>query len=288
MRMFCKCGYFMTDVIVPNHTNLRLYSNSPIPFNNGLTGNNSISIFHCECCHRLYILSSPYCYVYWLDKKIPLLQGVNSLPAEQKTAYITNDYGDVYPVVLTDENKQILLRFHDGFALFRLESITDNNQLIYYIEHTDAIMYDKSKVDMSLSAPKIRCYCGWLINLQLIDDENIINLYDSVSWIERVKYEFGELNSFSHLRGLHCKKCGRIMLPADRKRYVSYSMINAECLNNNFRFLYYYVEPKEECMMDFEAYKDEPTILNKIYVSDDEEYIRVETSNSITFYAVSD
>ena len=144
MRMFCKCGYFMTDVIVPNHTNLRLYSNSPLPFNDGLTDNNSISIFHCECCHRLYIVSSPYCYVYWLDKKIPLLQGVNLLPVEQKSAYITNDYGDVYPVVLMDENKQLLLRFHDGFALFRLESILYHHHIVMCIGWTKKFHYFKA------------------------------------------------------------------------------------------------------------------------------------------------
>lgn len=37
-------------------------------------------------------------------------------------------------------------------------------------------------------------------------------------------------------------------------------------------------------MMDFEAYKDEPTILSKIYISNDEEYIRVKVPNSIAFY----
>ena len=74
------------------------------------------------------------------------------------------------------------------------------------------------------------------------------------------------------------------MLPTDRKRYISYSMLSETPLDESFRFLYYYVEPKEECMMDFEAYKDEPTILSKIYISNDEEYIRVEVPNSIAFY----
>ena len=284
MRMFCKCGYYMTDSIIPNHTNLRLYSESPFLFNEDVTDNKSTSLLHCECCHRLHFISSQHCYVYWLDQIILSLQGVNPLPVWHEGMYITNDYGDVYPVAFTDEKKQILLKSHDGFALFRLESIMGNSQLIYHVDHADVIMYDKSKVDMSLSAPKIRCPCGWLINLQLIDDESIINLYDSISWAARVKYEFGELNGFLPLRGLHCKKCGRIMLPNDRRRYTSYSMLSGDHIDNSFRFLYYYMEPKEECMMDFEAHKDEPTILNKIYISDDEKYIRVEVSNSIAFY----
>lgn len=61
-------------------------------------------------------------------------------------------------------------------------------------------------------------------------------------------------------------------------------MITENRVTNCFRLRYYYVKPKDECMMDLEAYKDEPTILNKIYVSDDEEYIRVEVPNSIVFY----
>ena len=284
MRMLCKCGYFMTDTIVPNHTNLRMHCNSTNPFNNDIEKNKLITILHCECCHRLYISSSDSCYVYWLDKIISPTQFKNNVLAERGEVYITNDYGDIYSVALTDENKQLLLKYDNGFAVFRMESLVENNQLIYHMNHADTIIYDKSKVDMSLSASKIRCPCGWLINLQLIDDESIINLYDSISWAARVKYEFGDLNSFLPLRGLHCKKCGRIMLPTDRKRYISYSMLSETPLDESFRFLYYYVEPKEECMMDFEAYKDEPTILSKIYISNDEEYIRVEVPNSIAFY----
>lgn len=284
MRMLCKCGYFITDAIVPNRTNLRLFSKFPLPYNDSLKDNESISVLHCECCHRFHIFSSSNYYVYWLDKLIPSLQGVEPLPMWHEGTYITNDYGDVYPVALTNENKQLLLKYDDGFAIFMMESIMEDNQLIYHMNHADTIIYDKSKMDMSLSASQIRCPCGWLINLQLIDDESIINLYDSISWAARVKYEFGDLNSFLPLRGLHCKKCRRIMLPTDRKRYISYSMLSEAPLDESFRFLYYYVEPKEECMMDFEAYKDEPIILSKIYISNDEEYIRVEVPNSIAFY----
>ena len=74
MRMLCKCGYFMTDAIVPNHTNLRMHCNSANPFNNDIEKNKSITILHCECCHRLYISSSDSCYVYWLDKIISSTQ----------------------------------------------------------------------------------------------------------------------------------------------------------------------------------------------------------------------
>lgn len=279
----------MTDVIVPNHTKLRLYNNSSSPLNNNLSENKSTLLFHCECCHRLYILPSPSDtrrYVYWLDKISSSVQDINLIPIEQDEAYITNDYGDIYPIALTDEDKTILLKFHDRFALFRLESIAENNQPIYHVDHPEAIIYDQSAVDMSLYAPKTRCSCGWLINSQLIDDESIINLYDAVSWSSRVKYEFGELESFLPLRGLQCEKCKRIMLPTSENKYVSYSLIDEGHLNNSFRFLYYYVKPKEECMVDFEAYKDEPTVLNKIYVSDDEKYIRVETRSSILFFRV--
>ena len=80
---------------------------------------------------------------------------------------------------------------------------------------------------MSLSAHQIRCSCGWLINLQLIDEESIIYLYDLVNWVSRVKYEFGELRNFHHVIGLYCKKCKRIMLLAKEQKYVAFSLTSA-------------------------------------------------------------
>ena len=284
MRMFCKCGYFMTDVIVPNRTNLRLKNSS----HNNLS-ETKIMIFHCECCQRLHIfLSSDNAkfFVYWLDKVFLSKQDKNPIPSEQYGSYITDDYDGTYPVTFTDRNRQILLNFHDKIAVFRLESVSDNHRLIYHENHSEKILYDKSTVDMSLSAHQIRCPCGWLINLQLIDDESIIYLYDLVNWASRVKYEFGELRNFQHLIGLYCKKCKRIMLPAKEQKYATFSLTNEKCIDKDFRLFYYYVKSKDEFMIDFEKYRDEPTIFKKIYISDDGEFIHFEAENANLLYKI--
>ena len=284
MRMFCKCGYFMTDVIVPNRTNLRLKNSS----HNNLS-ETKIMIFHCECCHRLHIFSlsdNAKFFVYWLDKVFLSKQDKNPIPSEQYGSYITDDYGGAYPIIFTDETRQILLNYYDKIAVFRLESVSENHHLIYHENHSEKILYDKSTVDMSLSAHQIRCPCGWLINLQLIDDESIIYLYDLVNWASRVKYEFGELRNFQHLIGLYCKKCKRIMLPAKEQKYATFLLTNKKFIDKDFRLFYYYVKPNDEFMIDFEKYRDEPTILKKIYISDDGEYIHFETKNANLLYKI--
>ena len=204
----------------PNRTNLRLKNSS----HNNLS-ETKIMIFHCECCHRLHIFLSSNnakIFVYWHDKVFLSKRDKNPIPSEQYGSYITDDYDGAYPIIFTNENRQILLNFHDKIAVFRLESVSENHHLIYHENHSKKILYDKSTVDMSLSANQIRCPCGWLINLQLIDEESIIYLYDLVNWVSRVKYEFRELRNFQHLIGLYCKKCKRIMLPAKEQKYVTF------------------------------------------------------------------
>ncbi len=280
MKQFCKCGYFMTDVTVPNHTHLQLCNNNNLDND---SSENKIMVFHCECCHRLHIFQSRYC-VYWLDKLFSLNK--NPVPFKQDETYIKDDYGNIYSVAFTNENKQLLLKFHDKIAVFRLESILENHQLIYHENHSEKILYDKSAVNMSLSASQIRCPCGWLINLELMDNKSIINLYDSVSWISRVKYEFGELQNFQYLIGLYCEKCKRIMLPTKKQKYIIFSLINEQYIDEDFHFFYYYIKPIDECTIDFEKCGDEPTILNKIYISGNKEYIRLETQNKNLFYRI--
>ena len=76
------------------------------------------------------------------------------------------------------------------------------------------------------------------------------------------------------------------MLPIKKQKYVTFSLTNEKCIDKDFRFLFYYVKPEDEFMIDFEKYRDEPTILKKIYISDDGEYIRFETKNTNLLYKI--
>ena len=61
-------------------------------------------------------------------------------------------------------------------------------------------------------------------------------------------------------------------------------LANEKITDKDFRLFYYYVKPNDEFMIDFEKYRDEPTILKKIYISDDGEYINFETKNANLLY----
>ena len=74
------------------------------------------------------------------------------------------------------------------------------------------------------------------------------------------------------------------MLPIKKQKYVIFSLTNEKYIDKDFQFLYYYVKPEDEFMIDFEKYHDEPTILKKIYISSDKEYIRFETENANLLY----
>lgn len=64
----------------------------------------------------------------------------------------------------------------------------------------------------------------------------------------------------SALNGTVLKKCKRIMLPAKKQKYVTFSLTNENYIDKDLRLRYYYVKPKDEFMIDLEKYQDEPTI----------------------------
>lgn len=67
--MMCKCGYTMSDTIVPNNTNLRIY-NTKESLKKSLLFKPSecMLAFHCECCHRIHVWGSQKFLVFGLPE----------------------------------------------------------------------------------------------------------------------------------------------------------------------------------------------------------------------------
>lgn len=296
MHKTCECGYFMSDSLVPNHTFLRMYLEPISTLNGGdYQDKDYSSIFHCECCHRLHFYSIGYdsrYHVFWLSQVVS--ENQDGIPNGKNEVYILNDYDEVFKGVFDDKYERLFLEYNGKLAVFLLESIYEDGQMIYHTEHPERIIFDSSMADRSITAYTIRCSCGWLIwNHWIPDDDSLIKLYDDISWLNYAKWAFGEIEDGEHdikKKGLYCERCRRLMIPDEHGKYVVYAPIeHEEKLAFDFSFLYYYVKPLDQVVIekdapDFQAYLEIPKRLSKIFISEDKKYLRVHEEEKVVFY----
>ena len=292
MHETCKCGFLMSDTTVPNHTILRMF-HEPIT-NDDYLDKDWNTIFHCECCHRLHIYGKQF-RIFWLEALLPSAQ--YHPKAGQHEVWIRNDYDEIFKGYFDTDGMQLFLQYHDKTALFHMEEMYEDGNMLYHAEHPERIIFDPVSVNKSVEMDHIRCSCGWMIAQEFCDADSVINLYDDTSWELFVKAYFGDedmegryISDFTS-KGLFCEKCSRLMLPNENSQYIVYEPIQEQItIYAVFSFLWYFVKPiewfelEDKFCSDRESYQKLPEKFNRIYISEDKKHLRVHIGDTVVYY----
>lgn len=269
----CKCGYLMSDTIVPNHTNLHIYTEENMKKKiSGEDYDITGFVFHCECCHRLHVFSSPYTnqkfYTFGLPENSTYKQCEHF--SELNIFWLRNDYDEIFEGRYCPKCKKLYIHYHDKRIIYIVERINEvNGQEIY---HTNEKITDRylTDIDVSVSAKKTRCPCGWLINKDYGDNKSFITIYNDDNWKHRIKYEFGETEHFHFVYGLQCEKCGRLFIPYENNNYSIYRKADTgKNISNNNPLKLYFINRLDDGMIDFESNPEPQDVLDTIYIFDD-------------------
>lgn len=141
MRMRCKCGVTLSDVIVPNSTVYWTIPKSEWEKEKRLTLGETLDIdrtavWNCGNCKRFYFWKSGYRYGYKLEKVHKLVEEDNNIKKDDFHYYSYNDFEDdllsekvlngenVYPTrnVFYDEKNSII------------KILSNNNIKVYFLE----------------------------------------------------------------------------------------------------------------------------------------------------------
>ena len=280
------CPERSPDVLSSNNTALNLFL-EPISVIDGddYWDKPSVFVFHCECCHRLYLFrhgSNQRSYVFSLTDVIsPVFSEMESDFQEVFFLHIGDYENKVFKGFWSNDRKRMLLEYHNKIAVFEAESIYEKDEMIYRHDCPVKFIFDESSVDRSVTARTVRCSCGWLINQEVCDTESFIDLYDEANWIIFVRYALGmeEKLKISDIRkrGLCCEKCKRLLLPDETGQYSVYKPLNeVKNVDAVFSILWCFVKPPDELDFPIEEYEShvEDSVelfeqFNKIYISED-------------------
>lgn len=288
MRMWCECGYLMSDILVPNHTNLHIYTTKALEYE----PSKHILVFHCECCHRLHMFASKYTeqkfFVFGLLENGSHEQCEHF--SELNIFYIRNDYNQIFEGRYCEKCKRLYIHYRDNWIMYIVERINEvNGSKSSEIYHTDKKIinrYLSSEMDMSVAMRKTRCPCGWLINKDYID--GLINIYNNVNWKQRILFEFGEIDKFPAVSGLCCEKCKRLFIPNKNNKYNVYCKSNtSQKISNSNCLKLYFINNLDDGMINFENKPNPEDVLNTIYISSDQKHLEVHENDDVSNYFLS-
>lgn len=283
MKFKCKCGYLISDNMVPNKVRLWI--------NNIKTTKEHYDIFLCECCNRIHFISSSGKYF------------VAGIPVEKSiickhyttldSLFLQDDIEEDFEVRYCDICKKMYMIFCDGkITVYAIESISDitdgKNTTIYSTniqikngnEHSEKI---KNGV-LTSTGIKLRCSCGWLINECFTSFDNILNIYSESSWNQNIKCIYGEIDYFQPLKAFICEKCGKLLIPDKEYNYYIYSASPKEI--NNFLpcFEIYFIKKSEELFIDYDECSNAENVLHKMMGSDDGKIIKLMYNDKSKFF----
>ncbi len=289
MRMRCECGYLMSDTLVPNYTNLHIYTTEEkLKKTFACEPSEHILVFHCECCHRLHIFASKYTeqkfYAFGLPENGSYEQCEHF--SELNIFYIKNDYNEIFKGRYCEKCKKLYIHYHDKLIMYIVEKINEvNGNKSREIYHTDKKIinrYLSSEIDISISIRKTRCPCGWLINTDY--NKGLINIYDNVNWKQRLLFEFGEIDKSPAVSGLCCEKCKRLFIPNENGDYDIYCKSNTGKKYQIANLKLYFINQLDDGMIDFENNPNPEDVLNTIYISSDQKHLEVHENGNVSNY----
>lgn len=286
MKFKCKCGYLISDVIVPNK--VRLWTN-----NTKTTINKEhYDIFLCECCNRIHFISSSGKYFI---AGIP--ENESSITCEHYTTldslFLKNDIGENFEVKYCDICKKMYLIFCDEkitvYVIESISNITDGKNTTIYStnipikngkEHSEKI----KKGVLTSTGIKLRCSCGWLINECYTSFDNILNIYSESSWKNNIKWIYGEIECFQPLKAFICKKCEKILIPDKEHNYYIYSPYPKKIDKLLPYFCIYYIKKSEELFIDYDECSNAEDVLHKMIGSADGKIIKLVDDDKSKFF----
>ncbi|MBQ8569433.1 MAG: hypothetical protein IJ446_09490 [Oscillospiraceae bacterium] len=211
MHKTCRCGYYMSDVSVPNNTALHIQDrNGRAEFG-----------FYCECCGRIYLWN---CFgAKYIVLGIPVDDRQEYPKENGERVYYHNDHDiDDYKcekyieLYIDDKSAYVTGQAHEHYIV---EEMHKNDEEYF----SDKAVLDRlvpESGSAEFGEELLRCRCGMLIDLENADSERIF-LYTTEAAEERIAdlreiYRSHEMDDPGYpggIMGYMCPDCGGIYIP---------------------------------------------------------------------------